>query len=294
MFCSVLWPLAGFAEERTGPGAQDKERTNTPGIDKAQYNLFNPTPRAYLREMSTDRPDKTESPFTVDAGHFQIEGDAFTYTHDRQTRNGADSRVESFAIGPLNLKVGLLNGVDLQVVLDNYSHVRTEDRVAGTVTKQSGFGDVTTRLKVNLWGNDGGKTAFALMPFIKAPTNQDDLGNQAVEGGVILPLAVQLPWGWSMGVMTELDFNEDGDANGRHTESINSITFGHDIVGKLAGYVEFFSAVSTEAASEWIGTFDLGFTYGLTDNIQLDAGVNLGLTDSADDVNTFIGFSIRF
>jgi hypothetical protein len=202
-FCSVLCPFFGFAEEQAGSSAQDKERANTPGINKAQYNLFNPTPRAYLREMSTDRPDKTESPFTVDAGHFQIEGDAVTYTHDRQTRNGSDSRVDSYAFGPLNLKVGLFNQVDLQVVLDNYNHVRTEDRVAGAVTKQSGFGDVTTRLKVNFWGNDGGKTAFALMPFIKAPTNQDDLGNHAVEGGVILPLAVQLPWGWSMGVMTE-------------------------------------------------------------------------------------------
>ncbi|MEO8428565.1 MAG: transporter, partial [Verrucomicrobiota bacterium] len=263
-FCSVLSPLQGFAEEQTGSGAHDKDRANASGINKAQYNLFNPTPRAYLREMSTDRPDKTESPFTVDAGHFQIEGDAFTYTHDRQTRNGANSRMEIYSVGPVNLKVGIFNQVDLQVALDNYSHVRTEDRVAGSVVKQSGFGDVTTRLKVNLWGNDGGKTAFALMPFIKAPTNQDDLGNHAVEGGVILPLAVQLPWGWSMGVMTELDFNEDGDANGRHIESINSITFGHDIVGKLAGYMEFFSAVSTEPASEWVGTFDLGFTYGLT------------------------------
>ena len=37
--------------------------------------------------------------------------------------------------------------------------------------------------------------------------------------------------------MTELDFNQDGDASGRHTESINSITLGHDIAGKLAGEV---------------------------------------------------------
>jgi outer membrane putative beta-barrel porin/alpha-amylase len=293
-FCFIIWPLPAFAQEQTGLGAQDSERTNTPGINKAHYHLFNPTPRAYLREMSTDRPDKTESAFTVDAGHVQIEGDAFTHTHHRQTRNDADHRVGRYAIGPLNLKVGLLNRVDLQVVLDNYNHVRTEDRVTDSVTKQSGFGDVTSRLKVNLWGNDGGKTAVALMPFIKAPANQDDLGNQAVEGGLILPLAVQLPGGWTMGLMTELDFNEDGDAGGGHAESINSITFGHDIVGKLAGYMEFFSAVSTEADSPWVGTIDLGFTYGLTDNIQLDAGVNLGITDSADDVSTFVGFSIRF
>src|SRR5688572_5942243 len=40
---------------------------------KSHYHLFNPTPRAQMREMSTDRPDQTESPYTVDAGHVQVE-----------------------------------------------------------------------------------------------------------------------------------------------------------------------------------------------------------------------------
>ena len=37
--------------------------------NKSQYNLFNPTPRALMREMSTDRPAKTASAYAVDAGH---------------------------------------------------------------------------------------------------------------------------------------------------------------------------------------------------------------------------------
>jgi hypothetical protein len=36
------------------------------GADKSQYSLFNPTPERLLRDMTTDRPDTTESPFTVD------------------------------------------------------------------------------------------------------------------------------------------------------------------------------------------------------------------------------------
>ena len=38
--------------------------------DKNQYNLFNPTPDELMRELNADRPDKTDCPFTVDAGHF--------------------------------------------------------------------------------------------------------------------------------------------------------------------------------------------------------------------------------
>ena len=44
---------------------------DAPPPDKSVYHLFNPVPREYLRGMNTDRPDQTESPYTVDAGHFR-------------------------------------------------------------------------------------------------------------------------------------------------------------------------------------------------------------------------------
>jgi hypothetical protein len=39
---------------------------------------------------------------------------------------------------------------------------------------------------------------------------------------------------------------------------------------------------------------DFGLTYGLTDDIQLDAGINIGVTRSAEDFNPFVGLSWRF
>lgn len=258
--------------------------------DKSGYHLFNPTPADLMRELSTDRPDKTESPYTVDAGHFQVEMDFVSLTRDRE----AGVRNQVWSIAPVNFKIGLLNNVDLQVGFDTSLHARVEDRSARTKETTSGVGDLTVRMKINLWGNDGGKTAFAIMPFVKAPTNSRGLGNDGVEGGVIFPLAVELPGGWEMGLMTEVDFLRNEENRGYHTEFVNSITFGHDIIGKLGGYVEFFSSVSTERGSNWSGVVGLGLTYGLTENIQLDAGCNIGVTRSADDVNPFIGISMRF
>ena len=274
--------------------ASETEKIDLSKIDKSGYHLFNPTPPKFIRELSADRPDKTESPYTVDAGHIQIEADLISYSHDRDTVGGADTRVDAFAIAPLNFKIGLGNRVDLQTLIETYNHVTTDDRIGGSKIRQSGFGDVTSRLKVNLWGNDSGSTALAVMPFAKFPTSHDRLGNNSVEGGIILPLAVELPAGWSMGVMTEFDFIRNGGRDGHHAEYINSITFGHDIIGKLGSYLEFFSVVSTQRHSAWQGTFDVGLTYGLTDNVQLDAGVNIGLTRSAQDINPFAGLSFRF
>ena len=264
--------------------------------DKSGYTLFNPTPKDLMREMTTDRPDKTESPYTVDAGHFQFEMDLVSYTYDHEHEGGVTTRVDAWAIAPINLKMGLCNQVDLQVVIETWNDGRTETSGAGATLHQRGFGDVTTRLKYNFWGNDGGKTAFAAMPFVKLPTNQDELGNNCVEGGLILPLAIVLPLDFSMGLMTEFDCNRDGTGNGHHAEFVNSITFGHDllVVRDLGGYVEFFSLVSAERGSRWIGTVDLGLTYGLSENVRLDAGVNIGVTKAADDLNPFVGLSWRF
>ncbi len=262
--------------------------------DKSGYHLFHPTPRELMRPLSTDRPDKTESAYTVDAGHYQIEMDFFSYSRDRTSAGGSDTQVDSWAIAPINLKVGLLNSVDLQMILETYNQVVTDDRAAGTRTRQAGFGDVTSRLKVNLWGNDGGATALSVMPYVKFPTNQDDLGNNSVDGGIILPLAIQLPAEFSMTVMTEFDFVRNDGRDGHHTEFVNTITVGRAIAGDFGMYVEFFSAVSTEDDSPWVGTFDVGFTYALTPDIQLDGGVNVGVTDSADDINPFLGISLRF
>src|SRR5512140_1526866 len=54
-----------------------------PPPDKSGYNLFHPTPHDLMRELTPDRPDKTESPYTVDAGHLQLEMDAATFTLNR-------------------------------------------------------------------------------------------------------------------------------------------------------------------------------------------------------------------
>jgi hypothetical protein len=287
--------LAAFSAAAVQAGADPisaADETSDPATskDKGRYSLFHPTPPERMRELLPDRPDKTESPYTVDAGHFQLEMDFAKFVQDRSDR----VHLRSWNLAPCNLKLGLLNNVDLQLVFDSSIHHRIEDRAARSTTTRSGLGDVTTRLKINLWGNDGGQTAFALMPFVKFPTASDQLGNDAVEGGVILPLAVQLPGGWGLGLMSECDFLRNDETSSYHSTFIHSITLGHDLFGKLGGFFEFFSEVSRARGSPWVGTVDLGLSYGLTENSQLDAGVNLGVTDSADDVNPFAGLTVRF
>jgi hypothetical protein len=256
--------------------------------DKSAYTVFNPTPRDQMRELSTDRPDQTESPYTVDAGHWQIEFDFANYTYDHE----AGVRSETWNLAPVNVKLGLTNATDVQFIFDSYSHERI--RSSGTTTTTRDWGDLTIRVKHNIWGNDGGDTAFAAMPFVKIPLKIGDAGNDLIEGGLILPLAVALPRGWGMGLMTEFDLLADAVGNDRHLEWINTITFSHDITSRLAGYIEFVSVHSFEDGNDWLAQADIGLTYAINADTQLDGGCNFGVTRDAPDVQPFIGLTLRY
>jgi hypothetical protein len=261
--------------------------------DKSRYTLFNPVPQELMRELSTDRPDQTESANTVDAGHWQIEMDLVNYTYDRDTSGGGDVQTRDLSLAAVNLKLGLTNQVDLQMMIDPHVRSRVKDRTTGLTEKASGFGDVTTRVKINFWGNDGGPTAFAVMPFVKWPLSSSGVRNGDTEGGIILIYGYSLPAGWSSSVMTEVDWVSDG-GGGYDTEWLNSITFARDITGRLGGYVEFVVVTGDAPGFRWQGQFDAGLTYAVSDDTQLDVGCNFGLTSSAPDYQPFVGISRRF
>lgn len=296
--CCLLGPalLAAVAGAQT---ADDEQ----PAVDKSGYHLFKPTPSKYLRELTIDGPGATESPYTVDAGHFQVEMSFFTYTTYQEIFRDPDFveagkyRFEQWAIAPMTLKIGLLNQLDLQVYLEPYKFVYEREVIEDYElrSKRHGFGDTTVRLKYNLWGNDSGRTALAIMPFVTFPTSEGGVGRRNVEGGVILPFGVELPWDFYMGLTTRFSSMQDVlGGRGQHVEFHNSVAFSRPLFGDLEGYVEFFSAVSRERGIGWIGTFDPGLIYWLTDDIQLNAGVNIGLTRSADKWNPFVGIAWRF
>lgn len=67
-----------------------------------------------------------------------------------------------------------------------------------------------------------------------------------------------------------------------------------ELTQRLGMYVEAYVERSAETGAETIVTLDGGFTYAVTDDLQLDAGTNVGVTKAADDLNVFAGLSRRF
>lgn len=259
---------------------------------KAGYHLFHRTPPGLRRDLSTDRPDFTESPYTVDAGWFQLEGDVAALAWDRHHPDRAERDVESLALLPLNLKAGLARDVDVQFVVLPWRR-ETVREPGRPPARTAGVGDLYTRVKWNLRGNDGGATALAVMPYAKWPVAADGLGNGKAEGGLMVPFGVALPAGFTLGAMTQVDLRHDDDGNEARAGFVNTLTVSRALAERLGAFVEFYSDVESEDAP-WTGTVNGGFTFALTEDLQLDAGVILGVTRAAPDVGAFAGFAVRF
>jgi hypothetical protein len=243
---------------------------------------------AQTRELSTDRPDRTESPYTVPQGKIQLEMDVANWTHNED----AGVEVDTLAIAPFNLKYGIGADTDIQFVVTPY--VRSEVSGLGLDDSVSGIGDVTVRLKQNIWGNDDGSTAFAIMPFVTFPTADDDFGGSGdVEGGVILPLGFSIADGVGAGVMLQVNALKDS-SDDYAAEFIVSGTVGFDITDQIGGYVELFASKFDDIGEKTQATFDFGVTYSPEAELQFDAGANLGLNSNTDDMQMFVGVSRRW
>jgi hypothetical protein len=250
----------------------------------ATYSWANPTPAGQLRELATDRPDATESPFTVDVGHVQLELDLVNHT-----RNRLDGvRTTEWGVAPFNLRFGIQTDFELGIFLTPYVRSTEEPRGGPRVTT-SGVGDTTVRAKWNFFGNNGGGSASGLIVDVKLPTAARGLGNDKVEGAFILPVACDLPGGWSFGAMTGVGAAHDG-ARYRALYTTTA-TLGHEVAKDVDGYVE----ITSEAGiGPHLCTFNVGLTWLLDANRQVDAGVNCGVSRAAPDVTYFVGFSRRY
>lgn len=249
-----------------------------------KYTLFNPTPRNQMRDMETDRPDITESAYSVDAGHFQLETDLFKRVKNQQ----ADGKSIQNYFNLINLKIGLNARADFQVVIENYVTDKFTNNL-GISTKKSGFGSVSLRFKQNLWGNDEGKTAFAVMPYISLPTGKF-VAHQSIEGGIIFPFAMDLSNGWAMGAQAQFDVEKSD--SGYQTVLLNSITLSKDLSDKWNSFIESYYTYSPE--EKVVEThFNGGISYQANKDLKFDLGFNYGLTKNTDKVY-FAGISFRY
>lgn len=250
------------------------------------YSLFNPVPRSLMREMETDRPDVTESPYTVDAGHFQYETDFVRLIKEKSEMQ----KTNTLLINQANIKIGLTGSTAIQIGFQTYGRQKQTDISSGSTETTHGFGDVTFRIKQNLIGNDNGDFALALLPYIKFPTSKYD-ENSHLEGGLIVPMSYKLPGEWNLGFQVEVDRLKDQDQPAMHTEFLQTLTLSHQILKNVDGIAETYYTYDFKA-HQFSNFINAAIQMEIAKDLKFDAGINYGLQHDAEK-QFFIGASYR-
>jgi len=238
----------------------------------------------FKREMSTDRPDATESPVSVEAGGVQVESSLWAFARDKE----GGVTTEAWTLGESNVKFGLASNQDIQFVIRPW--ISETEKAAGVKSRAEGFGDIDVRYKYNFWGNDGGKTAMGLMPFVSVPT-QTAVSTGEWEGGLIVPFSVELGEGVGLGLMAEVDRVWD-DAGGDHEwQFVHTAVLDFDLTETVGLYLEY---IGISGPGDYQALASGGLTWAQTDNLQWDVGFTAGLNDAAEDFSVFQGVSFRF
>jgi hypothetical protein len=309
----IAFNLAAFADDSlpaaTQPSAAAAPESNwterkSSESNKQQYNLLNPTPADQLRGMDTDRPNVTNTPHTIDAGHLQIEVGVVDYSYFRDRSRGDNVREDDVGVGQFNFRLGVLNDLEINAVLDGYDFVERHDYDAGVSVHAGGFGDTVVGGKLNLWGDESGgdgtgddgtwETAMAIQPQFKIPTARDDVGNGHFEFEVGVPFLMNLPEDFHLGAQAGVSHERSADDGGYVTGFPMSVSVDRVVVGNLDVYLEYACDPTTEKHVETVQTIDVGGTYPLTDNLVLDGGVNFGLNRASNNVEVLAGISVRF
>ncbi len=282
---ALLFPFTGSAIAQADPAA-------TPA-DKSGYTLFDPTPDALMRPLQTDRPGKSFNPFTVDAGHVQVESDFWLYAWDHWSPDGSVTR--STTILDPNLKLGLNDRAELDAILPLHDSQVTRSRNSGRMAGR-GVCDLQLGGKVNLFGNNGdGSRGAGVVAYAELPNGASGVCEGAAQYAVALPIVLPLPDQFSITVNPGAGLLDNANKPGLHGDYQLILNLNRQIPDTtVTAGIELALDDEADHNTGDQNTIDGSLQWVIGHNVQLDGGVYVGLNRSAPDWSPYVGVSIRY
>lgn len=221
----------------------------------------------------------TESPHTIAPGKMMLEVDGLKLSYDRA--DAAGNKHTAVAVASTIFSAGLTHSVDLQVGADLF--LKHTYEFGGARESHSGRGDMFFRTKWTFWRNDSLGAALAVIPYVKVPASSGGVGNDSIEGGFIVPWAMQLGHGFAAGAMFQWDHVRNDDDNGYDARWNLSAFAQQNFTQAFALYAETTMAFASTGFSDWAGTLGVGALLHVTKHVQLDYELQRGLNRRATD-----------
>ena len=223
-----------------------------------------------MAQLTTDRPDQTESSSTVGKFNLQLET-GFSYEISKYGSLDFDEFVAPTTL----IRFGIIETLELRFVAQ-YSSSEFDSK------STSGLNDIELGAKIELLNNPEKNIEMAFLTHIILPTAKKELSNG--DYVIVTKLAIsheisnRLAFGYNFG----FDYIPNEDVIITYSAAL-----GYSLTDKLGAYIEPYGGIIDMNDIELNG--DFGFTYLINDHFQLDLSSGVGLSHNMKYIAT--GFS---
>ena len=222
-----------------------------------------------------------ESPTTVAKGSWLIEADVGFGVWDRSGRG--NQRIEFREIGalPVLLSTGLTDRWDVQVGFDGWIET-TLATSTGEEQRVSGWGDAYVRTKWNFAGDEASGPAWSVLPYLKLPVADSDMGNGEFEGGLALLYGQPINESDWMEAFVSGD-SLRSEVGGRDEFLVAGVVWGRSVSDTTTVYTEVLVEWLSTKSGEVPVTLGVGVSPEMAPGFAWDFEVLAGITPEAAD-----------
>ena len=229
-------------------------------------------------DISTDRPDVTESPYLMDKGFFQIEAGLISQ-HDKPS-TGVETNELSAPL--ILLRYGIAKNVELRAGID---YTGSKVTINDSSTSSSGLSPLFVGTKINLFHEKGSMPETALLlgitlPFKENSEFQSDYIGASFRFAMTNNLSKRFSLSYNLGGL----FGADSPG----ATGFYSVSLGVSATKKLSAFAELYGFLPEKTSPDH--RFDGGLAYLIMKNIQADVSAGIGISESSPDY--FIGFGL--
>jgi len=225
----------------------------------------------------TDRPGQTDAVHTMGKGYFQVES-GFFYGTDEVAGN----KITASTTPNLMIKYGVIDRIEIKLFLDV---LITKLETSGSEIKESGLAPIRLATKVFLIEGEGWIPAASLTGILSLPNT----GDNAFQHNDLNP-SIRLQMENSIIDNLSLNYSIGGDwFDNSNSQGVYTIVFGSSFSDKLGGWAELYGTFSNDASDTF--ATDFGIAYLLSDYLQFDTSLGIGLNDAATDFFFNLGIS---
>lgn len=232
-------------------------------------------------DISTDRPDQSESPVLMHKGYFQIEAGIVSESDEP----AKDIKITGLSAPSVLLRYGLAKNVELRAGIEYQSNKTTFPNAS---VSESGLGPIMAGTKIALFSEKGSMPETALLLSVTLPFKKDSEFQSDYIG-----TEFRLAMTHSLSKRFSLSYNLGGEFGGGSpgATGIYTLSLGAGLMKKLSAFVEVYGFLPEKTSP--VHRFDGGITYLVLKNVQADLSAGVGISKTSPDFFFGLGVSVR-